>query len=704
VSRHVGGHIDRDRRGLRSSRRVEGDDGVETRIQRVDTADPQFGPRRSRDLHSVAIPREDRCRGALGGNPQHHLRVPLVRTPQRFEREHGLGRVGHVRLDEHEYLIDRDVGRFLLRAARPLDDEPVDLRRRAQPEVQHRLALPDHRVGRRVERGLRDAARRRAHERAVAVAVGRRTGEPDTQPRSPLRRVVAVEDPRAVEVRDEHVLVAVVVEVEHGDSVAETRVGDSPRRADFAHRRRPAVEEETRAIGSRIGDVVGRTRLRRWRGVGVAVGHQQIEMPVVVRIEEDRSPGPTRLDHAPGPRDVLEASVSEISIQPVARQEHTARLDVEGTHEHVQPPVAIEVGDGQPHAVLVRAHPRGLPTFGESAVAVVPPHLAGAEVAHQHEIGAAVLVEIRPTGRVAARRDAEVRLAQAGRLCDVDEVPRRLGPTVAQEDGVLVALARAEHAPLGDVDVEPTVAVVVHEPDALALVRLAGDGHVRPACDRLLGEVPGTVVDEQEVARPGARHEEHVRPARVGEVPRRDPRDVEHVAESSLHALFAESPVAVVHEHPQPSRRGREHQIGPTVAVEVRRADRSTRRVGIDARRRVALDGRGRRDGQPGCRRHVGEDRVSAQTAHAARERGQNPTNDASTNTHAWGRHEIRGNRGEVRRRNRRSGQTSNARRPPAQMRFIRLIADLSADRSRRPQTAHDARPGSISFVRRATP
>src|SRR6185436_20149622 len=122
--------------------------------------------------------------------------------------------------------VDADRSHLVDDAARPSDLDEVDLRALLEPEVKPKVALRDVAVAAAHLVDERRVARDDAHARADAVAVALDPDRLDDYRVVRIAAVVAEELRRAVEVVDDHVDVAVGVEVPEGGTPADARFAE----------------------------------------------------------------------------------------------------------------------------------------------------------------------------------------------------------------------------------------------------------------------------------------------------------------------------------------------------------------------------------------------------------------------------------------------------------------------------------------------
>ena len=246
--------------------------------------------------------------------------------------------------------------------------------------MQARLTLADVGIGGVVEGDLSATTGGEGDLAAVTVAVGGGADETEVEPAAGGAGggVVAVKESVAAGLSDKEVLAAVVVGVEDHDAAAETGVGDAESGGAVGKRAVALVDEETRGVGAAGGEI--------GTGADVTVGHGEIGPAVVVGVEQADAPTPAGLLHPGAEREFGEAAVAgvaeELVVGDVALVGGGRRIgETDGGDEEIEFAVAVVVKDGESHAVGGVGDTTGIGAVGESAIAVVPPELAGAEIA-----------------------------------------------------------------------------------------------------------------------------------------------------------------------------------------------------------------------------------------------------------------------------------------------------------------------------------
>ena len=158
------------------------------------------------------------------------------------------------------------------------------------------------------------------------------------------------------------------------------------RRSPSAH-----VLEERVPLGVRADDLRMPVDLR----VDVAVGDDEVEVPVVVEIGEGRSPLQRAIGRgadAAGPRNVLEDAVAQAAVE-------RGEILGEVGGEEVEDAVAVDVADGEPHAGLggpvgVEGAPLPRGDLREDALPLVAIEVVRVGVVGDVEVDAAVAVVV----------------------------------------------------------------------------------------------------------------------------------------------------------------------------------------------------------------------------------------------------------------------------------------------------------------------
>ena len=196
---------------------------------------------------------------------------------------------------------------------------------------------------------------------------------------------------KAVDAIDDYVEVAIVVVVSEGGSAGGCRGGDAGTglRGDLFELAVAEIAIEVLVL--RVGGVdAGAFNL----GVDVAVGHEDVEPPVIVHVEEAYTPAEEAgVDAEAGEIGVVvEVAVAEVEVEGVGVASKIGFDDVEET-------VAVEVADGDAHACLGFAV-GGVGDAGldgdifERAVFLVLIERCGGRVVGDVDVGPAIIVEV----------------------------------------------------------------------------------------------------------------------------------------------------------------------------------------------------------------------------------------------------------------------------------------------------------------------
>ena len=368
-----------------------------------------------------------------------------------------------------------------------------------------------------------------AHRRRLAAAADGELGAQhvppvfagdETQPQPVLSRAHSIQQQlcRPLDVAHQQVAVAVVVHVAHCQAAAVLR-GDE--RGSRGGRRvleqagAPVAEE---LLGLRIGKGHSGRRLARV-AEDQAVDRGQVQAAVVVVVEERRPPareGLARPGHAAGGAPVLEQPVAGVHVE-------RGRLRVQVRHEEVRVAVVVRVPRGHAHAAQgvaggVEGGARHQAVVPERAVALVHPQQLAHLVVGHVDVRPAIAIEVgRHHAQPAAGLGQDAALAAhvlEGAVAAVPEQPVRLRGVVLR--AAVVGDAGGAEAglpgpgPIVDVgrdeEVEPAVAVVVHEEGARGPARVAaarGGGDVFERAVRAVApELVGPVVGQVEVRPP----------------------------------------------------------------------------------------------------------------------------------------------------------------------------------------------------------
>jgi hypothetical protein len=285
--------------------------------------------------------------------------------------------------------------------------------------------------------------------------------------------VVAQQRGRLVQIHDQDIDVAIVIEIAEGHAAAGMRLGDAgPRQvAQFFEF---AVSQIAKNHAGRFVGRVGRLLLHF--GIDHAGGEEQVGKAVVVQVHDAGAPADVARFHTQARAD---GDVAEIALAVVA-VEHVG-VAAKMRLEDIQVSVGIEVSKGQAHArlflpVLAQRHAGFQALLGEGAVAIVVEEQAGRGVARHVNIGPAVAIEI---GRHRGQAIARLHGGDAGFLAHVGE--RAVAVVVVEAATLLRQAAR----PAVDRHAEIAAARIFPAHRHLSAGRTPGNGRRRdPACRR----------------------------------------------------------------------------------------------------------------------------------------------------------------------------------------------------------------------------
>ncbi len=311
-----------------------------------------------------------------------------------------------------------------------------------------------------------------------------RPGEPQPDPVRPrpasLAERVHQQLRRTGVVGDEHVFVAVVVDVAKRRAASHLRLQE-----DRTRLRGDVLEAAVAQVAEQQLALVHRKRVRRraFSRLDAAVDREQVEPPVVVEIEPaGAEPG---VLEARGSQSGRGASILEERLAIVHVK--VAALAVQLRHEEVLVAVVVEIAGIDPHARFGMTLTGDRDASGECLiskrpVAQVDPEQVLAAVVGDVDIGPSIVVEVAGHDPEAAA-EAVARQRAAGHVgkrpvtaVPIETIGRGrvdLRRAIASHAGEVRAGAIRRDAVLnvvGDVEVEPPVAVVVHE----------GSGHREP--------------------------------------------------------------------------------------------------------------------------------------------------------------------------------------------------------------------------------
>jgi len=399
--------------------------------------------------------------------------------------------------------------------------------------------------------------------------------------------------------------VAVAIEVAERGAEAHALQVQSPRRADGLEAQVAEVAEGEVGLGEHwalahdahaVGEVDrGEDALAHVRVLVLtvhAVGDVEVEAAVVVEVLEAHGPGPVGgveagevggLEHGASAgvhvehvAQILGRDPGLVVVQPhgIAGRGHAALVGDVGSCRHVgdeevDAPVVVDVAE-------IRAHGRQrylwhdiVDTIGERAVAVVAVEtVGGGEVVGDVEIRPPVGIEV-PPNRGMAERVAE-------HTGSVGHVGEETVAAIAVEAVLSAVWIRhgVEHVGL-DVDIEPTVAVVVAERTGAT-----GVGEGEPAGCTFLAKRPIALVDEEEIGRAEAGDVE-VEPAVVVDVGEAGPLLPERCGfhpgrtrhESGAKRDVLEAPIPEIAKEARLLGLADDEEVGPAVIVVVADGD-----------------------------------------------------------------------------------------------------------------------------------
>ena len=353
----------------------------------------------------------------------------------------------------------------------------------------------------------RAAAGGDAHLRTEREAVRPRPDQIELGPVGAPWHHVVIQERLGVRVGDEHVETAVVVEVGDGDAAAVASRVDTVLRGLIAERLPPFVVEQPFLLAPAQALVPHRRPVARVRQVDAgfdnhledvghvavgprghpAVGHVEIEPPVVVVVEELRAPSPARVGRAGFTRDVGEGEVAVVVPQKVPLA-HVLRRDV--GHVDVEQAVVVEIAPLRVHPLFGVDADRLLGDVSKCAAAGVDEEPVGAEIARHVQIVPAVVVRIavaeieRPPTRLQTDFRGDVRERAVAVVVvrdDAAAVVRRL--EALGKEARRVGVEQIDRLEIGaDEEIREAVVVVI-EGDGRDRVQVAVES-------RRLGDVP----------------------------------------------------------------------------------------------------------------------------------------------------------------------------------------------------------------------
>ena len=481
----------------------------------------------------------------IEGDPVRHVGEQRPRGPARIPIP-----PSGIPLRERERAVGGHVRQHLIAPIGPDDGQRVDLRRRAEPEVQARI-----------DRGFEAAGGHLLHELGRAVlpdddlradpsGVGSRAAQRHRQIGVvvDLARVVAVDRGGGVEVVHDQVERAAVVQVGVHGAVREPGLRQAPglrhvrerqvavvaigvvRDGDVGHQMRQAPQQPRADAGrqsSLDGGVAHRCEVVEVVGPAIdAVGNEEVFVPVVVQVREQGRPAPVGRVHAGQIADLAEAHRSShraaVELQGVAGVLRVVaglllhvfdrpRVGVDGgledvlllgqhvEHHQVRSPVVVVVGDIDAHRGMAGVPQRRGAGLGKRAVTVVDVEkVVLLEVIGDVQVGAAIEVHVARDHAQAVPLDAPVDVGLGAHIHEMAPVVAEQ-PVAGPRMAWLALRVRALPA-LGvggvveEVHVQVAVAVVV-EKHGLGGVA----GEVESILLGAVGEGAVAVVDVQDV-------------------------------------------------------------------------------------------------------------------------------------------------------------------------------------------------------------
>src|SRR5262249_37700186 len=205
-----------------------------------------------------------------------------------------IGRFAFLDSDE---AVHGKIQKFLREATWPAHLNGVDLRPPLQAEMQPRVILRKIAAAPALFVNLYEVSRDDFDPSAVSATVALAANQLKREKVVPIAAVVAENRRRAVEVIDDYVHVAIVVEIAERRATTDGRLIHC--RADFRSDRgeRSVTVVAVKQLALRVRDLQLRSRQLR---IDVAVDHHQIQPAVVVIIEKSAAPTDIGQARAPG--------------------------------------------------------------------------------------------------------------------------------------------------------------------------------------------------------------------------------------------------------------------------------------------------------------------------------------------------------------------------------------------------------------------